>query len=793
MQAKTPNYYDLLNVKSDSSQDEINDAFTLKKNLWLQENGESEMTRPNLQYLDDIKHVMVDNLDPETKDQMMREKKKSESEDETQAPSEETLEQFAISLQQNLVDACGADSEQPGVMATAFAELIIENLKAETEILDSTTVSHFDKPVHSQDAESRGERIEITAIGLDEERDQLDLVIAHHRNQSPPKKMSRRDIDRSVRRAGRFAQLAVTGLLKDKVDIGEVAYSQIEDIHNCRNQIERINLFLITDQILPSGYRPEMPVQVDNKSFSLQLWGLTKIRALQSGHLDEPVDINFVSDFGESIPCIESPTSDNGYTAYMAVIPGSVLYKAYDKFRTRLLEENVRHFLQSKGKVNKGILETINGDPDKFFAYNNGITTTASQIEFVGRGERRIRTIKGWQIVNGGQTTASIHTAGDRDPESLAHVAVAAKIIVVNQARSNTGLIAAISRYSNSQNKVVESDFASNLPYFRAMESLSRHEWIKSTADIQARTRWYFERTKGQYNNEMQLARPSPGGMAGFKKQNPKNQQFNKLDLAKSENSWELKPHIVSLGNEKNFEDYEKSLPFRQDPDDIAFREIVGRLILFRQTEEIIKKNLPKDFRNNIVAYTIASLSMISSQQVDMLKIFTAQGLGGAMSSLILRLARRINELIDDSAAAANMRNIGEWCKKQGCWDHIMSTIMTNHSDFEIPANALVTPVVTTLDQPDLDDSLQKWSTFLADVSNEQWRALVNLNLNIDTVERTRLVAARGRLSQRIDRRWIDRISPVLTKCLSQYRSHQIHNPELDGFFNTLETLPPLS
>ena len=180
-----------------------------------------------------------------------------------------------------------AFSEEPHIRATAFAELIIENLKAETEILDSTTVSNYDKPVHRQDAESRGERIEITAIGLDEERDQLDLVIAHHRNQSPPKKMSRRDIDRAVRRAGRFAQLAVTGLLKDKVDIGEVAYSQIEDIHNCRNQIERINLFLITDQILPSGYKPEIPVQVDNKSFSLHLWGLTKIRALEFGYLDQ--------------------------------------------------------------------------------------------------------------------------------------------------------------------------------------------------------------------------------------------------------------------------------------------------------------------------------------------------------------------------------------------------------------------------------------------------------------------------------------------------------------------------
>ena len=104
------------------------------------------------------------------------------------------------------------------------------------------------------------------------------------------------------------------------------------------------------------------------------------------------------------------------YETYLVILPGELIYQLYEEFGARLFEFNVRSFLQAKGKVNKGLRDTLRNEPERFLAYNNGITATADEIEAgLFMGEMTISRVRGLQIVNGAQTTASIHRAKKAD------------------------------------------------------------------------------------------------------------------------------------------------------------------------------------------------------------------------------------------------------------------------------------------------------------------------------------------------------------------------------------------
>ena len=107
--------------------------------------------------------------------------------------------------------------------------------------------------------------------------------------------------------------------------------------------------------------------------------------------------------------------------------------KLYGKYGPKLLERNIRVFLQMKGKVNKGIRETIHNEPCMFLAYNNGISTTAEcvKLEKNSCGIPGISWIRDFQIVNGGQTTAAIHYTYFKEKCDISEVLVQVKLTVL--------------------------------------------------------------------------------------------------------------------------------------------------------------------------------------------------------------------------------------------------------------------------------------------------------------------------------------------------------------------------
>ena len=228
-----------------------------------------------------------------------------------------------------------------------------------------------------------------------------------------------------------------------------------------------------------------------------------------------------------------------------------MLASIYDEFGSRLLEGNVRSFLSASGKVNKGIKETILKTPKYFFTYNNGIATTASEIktEMTENG-LEIVAIKDLQIINGGQTTASLlNTKINYEKDThLEDIFVAMKLTVITSDDS-AKMIENISRCANSQNKVSDADFFSNSPFHVRFEQLCKQYPAPAINGNQYQTHWFYERARGSYKQEqMKLTKAQRDKFALL---NPKNQVITKTDLAKFMNSYYQLPQEVSKGAQR--------------------------------------------------------------------------------------------------------------------------------------------------------------------------------------------------------------------------------------------------
>ena len=285
----------------------------------------------------------------------------------------------------------------------------------------------------------------------------------------------------------------------------------------------------------------------------------------------------------------------------------------------------MRSYLSATGKVNKGIQATILKEPERFFVYNNGISVTATDAVIVetAMGQRLV-SARYFQIVNGGQTTASLHVARCKGKADLSAIHVQMKLSVVTARDSEKldDMIQRIAMYSNKQNKVSDADFFSNHPYHRAIERLSRRIVSPAAAGAQFHTYWFYERARGQYQNEQSSL--SQAQKTEFKRNNPRSQLVVKTDLAKFENSWRQLPHIVSTGAQKNFTNFADFIGKEWGEDghaldnDEYFKKLIARAILFRSVEKLVSAAewYEGGYRANIVTYSIAKLaSMIELQK----------------------------------------------------------------------------------------------------------------------------------------------------------------------------------
>ena len=353
-----------------------------------------------------------------------------------------------------------------------------------------------------------------------------------------------------------------------------------------------------------------------------------------------------------------------------------MLAQLYDNWGARLLEQNVRCFLQARGKVNKGIRNTILNAPDMFFAYNNGITATAEAVNFVDDdGVPRIASLRNLQIVNGGQTTASIFTALKKDKASLEHIFVQMKLSVVDPEKAEK-VVPKISEYANSQNRVNAAKLFANHPFHIRMEEFSRRVWARSPDGTFRDTKWFYERARGQYLDAK--ANLSPSEKKKFEREYPKPQSFTKTDLAKFENVWECIPQIVSKGAQANFAKFAELIGKRWEKDPDQFNETyfchAMASMIFRRLERLVSQQswYEGGYPANVVAYTLSKLSHMIEQTGKVLnfqKVWQDQGLTEALEDALCLIAAVAHTHILDTPEG--IRNVSEWAKKDACWERV--------------------------------------------------------------------------------------------------------------------------
>ena len=449
------------------------------------------------------------------------------------------------------------------------------------------------------------------------------------------------------------------------------AFDMTMHLHEVHSKAGQLRLFLLTDGLARTEYRP--PDELDGLEISFHIWDIRRLhRLVTSGQRREPIEIDFVDRFGRAVPCLVAPAEDGEYQAYLAIFPGDVLNAIYGQYGPRLLELNVRSFLQARGKVNQGIRRTILEEPGRFLAYNNGISLTASEVELMdlpggGQGFRRIKNL---QIVNGGQTTASIQHAVRRDHADVSAIRVPAKLTIVPEERLDE-IVPLISRYANSQNKISEADFSANDPFHVRVEELSRTIWAPATGGTLRQTRWFYERARGQYADALGRA-GTPAQQRKFKQEHPPAQKFTKTDLAKFENTWDQLPHVVSRGAQKNFAEFTLRLAARRrgEPDVEYFHHLVAKAVLFRRAERLVSAQKFGGYRANIVTYSLAYLAHATAHRIDLERIWAEQDISQALEEAIVAISHHVHRVLTSPPGGAN---VTEWAKKEACWERVTS------------------------------------------------------------------------------------------------------------------------
>ena len=565
-----------------------------------------------------------------------------------------SIEVFAENLRQDVL-ALAETEEQDLMLADSFTQTVFDMLSEAGEFEDPLVCYH------------RARGMEVSGYGVDEEEGRVDLFLSLHTNTTPPETVTRQRVDVAFRRLRAFLDWCLAGKYVD-LDESSPVFDMAAHIYGFRSNLNRVRLCVLTDGRTTVETLPQD--RIGDVAITGSLWDMVKLHRLStSGRQREAISIDFQERFGEPIPCLQAQSTNEGYRAFLMLVPGQVLRSIYSDFGSRLLETNVRSFLQARGKVNRGIRDTVAREPERFLAYNNGITLTAEAVELhSGEGGKAVTKLHGLQIVNGGQTTASL-LATNRGRADLAQVYVAAKLIEIEAGDVHDELVRNVSRYANSQNRISEADFSANDPFHVRIEELSRTTWAPALEGTQRQTKWFYERARGQYQ-DAKGSETTPARRRAFSAEHPTRQRFTKTDLAKFENTWDQLPHIVSRGAQKNFSDYMLGLGGRDQKvvDQAYFERLVSKAILFRTTERIVHRQNFGGYRANIVTYTISLLSNATSRRINLDRIWREQTLSENLQVAIAELSHDVHRIITNPPMA---RNITEWCKSDLCWESV--------------------------------------------------------------------------------------------------------------------------
>lgn len=530
-------------------------------------------------------------------------------------------------------------------------------------------------------------KILIDGYAYEEADKSLTLFISKYDYSEDLVTITQTEINDYIRNMEAFYENSISRFIQKNTEYSSFPNAVAEEVFRRYNngEIQKFKFYIITNCLLSDRVKTIKHKDIDGRNCEVIVWDIEKMYNSDSSCREkEPISID-VKKYcnGQGIPAIQAFGDENSeYTAYLAVIPGTMLAEIYNEYGSRLLEGNVRSFLSATGKVNKGIKETILKTPKYFFTYNNGIATTASSIETeITENGLMITAINDLQIINGGQTTASLLNAriNNKNEAKLEDVFVAMKLTVVNGDERDI-MIEKISRYANSQNKVSDADFFSNSPFHMRFEQLSNSPACLAPAvnGNQYQTRWFYERARGSYKQEqMKLTKAE---REKFALRNPKSQLISKTDLAKYLNTYYCMPHLVSRGAQKNMKEFAEIITDMIKNTDEAineffFKQSVSIAIMFKELDKSIKNSdwfaQGSGYKANVLTYAISKLfdelkTNYKDRAIDFEKIWNKQTLYPELKRQLLKISKIVYESI--TAPNRGLQNVTEWCKKEECW-----------------------------------------------------------------------------------------------------------------------------
>ena len=596
-----------------------------------------------------------------------------------------------LKFRNELIDS--SVDENDFISPNSVLEYILPSI-AETKLIESTEINSFPlNPIYSiagYNENESGERLQIFMVDSASVRitkDNNDLIHSKRDNHSNLFKLGLDFIKKSTKRhlndelqdsdpIGVLYQKLCSAQYIDKIDVIELILLSLSVSVENRGKELTTKRFLFEDEKLPVTYTRKGDVLRKDLLIQYKLVDAEYLYqvSISQGNAD-PLTVIFNDTFGSDVEVLKAAEEKN-FESYLCVLPANGLANLYRRESSRLLEKNVRSFLNFKVEANKEMRDTIRKSPEKFIAYNNGLTITGSSGDIINRaGKYYIKSITDFQIVNGGQTTAGIYFSY-KDGLDISKINLMAKINIAKDVTSEelNELISKISQYSNTQTKVSKVDLKTSNQELKLIKVLSR----SVTAPNQ--NKWFFDLAKGEFDTLVKLK----GSKRKLEKEFPKERRFTKEELGKFYTAWGLTPYLVKLGGVKVFRFFIENISGDGDKrkskiiDRDFFEELVAKVILFRELEKLYGsgKNAIGQLRSAVVPYAISSLYLNmdgdkSSLDFNLALIWKNQSLDEIMRAFFDELMVLMNELVKKFAQSDDY---GEYSKKEQLWKDISSS-----------------------------------------------------------------------------------------------------------------------
>lgn len=645
------------------------------------------------------------------------------------------LEEFKETFNADISQLADEKGEAPN---QAFLELALDRLQIAGE-LDDPQICYIDV------RGSNNKHIQIDGYCYDDADRSLNVFISNYADLSDDQPMNEKAINILITRMTNFVLSCYDGTfskycdpLEDKVRVSNEIGCKLRN-KNTDDDILRIKFFIITNRSFSSRFKFKKTTDICEKDTSVVIWGLDRFYSLDlSGKEREPITIDFTTKYGLSygLQCIEADISGSDkYKAFLCIIPGKILASIYSDYGSELLEQNVRSFLGEKSKYNRGIITTIKKEPDKFFIYNNGIAVTGKNLQFnYHNGQRYISSITDIQIINGGQTTASLYSQFRNDPDCLTDIYVPMKLTILKEEDGYEEVVSNISRYSNSQTKVSDADFFSSHPFHVAFETFSKSTPAPAKEGEIRDTYWYYERARGKYNQIM--FKFTPAQKTDFQKKFPTKQRIKKEDLAKYYMTAKCFPYDVAKGRAKCMTIFAPLIDkiYKEDTTHSKinrqfFKDCISYAIMFQETDSIVA-NEPwyktGGYKNIIVPYTIAKIinDCPSDMSIDYELIWKRQTMYLSLKDAVKTVAKVANDFFMHSP---NNMLPTEYAKKVDAWNKFKTIDITYTTQFR---NDLVRTILQ-VEKENEEAENQKISTnvqrlnMIFDAGSDYWNRLI--------------------------------------------------------------------